>query len=71
MLNEKPGLEILGKAGTSIRYISGGIEGQMTNPIRTKATPPLAPVAVDGQGESSKRAVQRPPAWALEDDEIL
>jgi len=33
--------------------------------------PQVATVAVDGQGESSRRPVQRPPAWAFEDDEIL
>jgi len=31
----------------------------------------VATVAVDGQGESSRRAAQRPPAWAFEDDDIL
>jgi len=31
----------------------------------------VATSAVDGQGESSKRAVQRPPAWAFDDDDIL
>jgi len=36
-----------------------------------KRRPHVATVAVDGQGESSKRAVQRPPAWAFEDDDIL
>ena len=36
-----------------------------------KRRPQVATVAVDGQGESSKRAVQRPPAWAFEDDDIL
>jgi len=36
-----------------------------------KRRPQVATVAVDGQGESSRRAVQRPPAWALEDDDIL
>jgi len=30
----------------------------------------VATVAVDGHGESSKGAVQRPPAWAIEDDDI-
>jgi len=36
-----------------------------------KRRPEVATVAVDGQGESSRRAVQRPPASAFEDDEIL
>jgi len=36
-----------------------------------KPRPQVATVAVDGKGESSKRAVQRPPAWAFEDDDIL
>jgi len=36
-----------------------------------KRCPQVAAVAVDGQGESSRRAVQMPPAWAFEDDEIL
>jgi len=31
----------------------------------------VATVAVEGQGESSRRAVQRPPAWTFEDDDIL
>jgi len=36
-----------------------------------KRRPQVASVAVDGQGESSRRGVQRPPAWAFEDEEIL
>jgi len=36
-----------------------------------KRRPQVATVAVDGQGESSRRAVQSPPAWAFEDDDIL
>jgi len=36
-----------------------------------KRRPQVATVAVDGQGESAKLGVQRPPAWAFEDDEIL
>jgi len=36
-----------------------------------KRRPQVATVAVDGKGESSKRAVQRPPAWAFDDDDIL
>jgi len=36
-----------------------------------KRRPQVATVAVDGKGESSKRAVQRPPAWAFNDDDIL
>ena len=36
-----------------------------------KRRPQVATVAVDGQGECSPRAVQRPPAWAFEDDDIL
>jgi len=36
-----------------------------------KRRPQIATVAVDGQGESPRRAVQRPPAWAFEDDDIL
>jgi len=31
----------------------------------------IGTVAVDGQGESSARGAQRPPAWAFEDAEIL
>jgi len=31
----------------------------------------VASVAVDGHGESSKRAAHRPPAWAFEGDDIL
>jgi len=33
-----------------------------------KRRPQVATVAVDGQGECSRHAVQRPPAWAFEDD---
>jgi len=36
-----------------------------------KRRPQVATVAVDGQGESSKGAVQRPTAWAFEDDAML
>ena len=36
-----------------------------------KRRPQVATVAVDRQGESSRPAVQRPPAWAFEDDDIL
>jgi len=36
-----------------------------------KRGPQIATVAVDGQGESPRRAVQRPPAWTFEDDNIL
>jgi len=36
-----------------------------------KRRPQVATVAGDGQGESSRPAVQRPPAWAVEDDDIL
>jgi len=36
-----------------------------------KRRPLVATMAVDGQGERLKRAVQRPPAWAFEDDKIL
>jgi len=36
-----------------------------------KRRPQVASVAVDGQGESSRRAVQRPAACAFEDDNIL
>ena len=36
-----------------------------------KRPPQVATVAVDGQGESSRRVVQRPPAWAFEDDDIV
>ena len=36
-----------------------------------KRRPQVATVAVDGKAESSKRAVQRPPAWAFDDDDIL
>ena len=41
------------------------------SPFAPKQRPQVATVAVDGQGESSRRAVQRPPAWAFEDDDIL
>ena len=33
--------------------------------------PQVATVAVDGDGESSKRALQRPPAWAFDDVDSL
>jgi len=36
-----------------------------------KRRPQVATVAVDGKGDSSKRVVQRPPAWAFEDDDPL
>jgi len=36
-----------------------------------KRRPQVATVAVDGKGESLKRVVQKPPAWAFDDDEIL
>jgi len=36
-----------------------------------KPGPQVATVALDGLGESSRRAVQRPPAWAFDDDDIL
>jgi len=36
-----------------------------------KRSPHVANVAVNGQGENAKRAVQRPLAWAFEDDDIL
>jgi len=36
-----------------------------------KRRPQVATVAVEGQGESSRQAVQRPPAWGFEDDDIL
>ena len=36
-----------------------------------KRRPQVATVAVDGQGASSRRVGQRPPAWAFEDDDIF
>jgi len=36
-----------------------------------KRHPQVATVAVDGQGESSRRVVQRPAAWVFEHDDIL
>jgi len=36
-----------------------------------KQRPQVATVAVDGTGEGPKRAVRRPPAWAIDDDDIL
>ena len=36
-----------------------------------KRRPQVGTVAIDGKGESSKRAVERPPAWAFDDDDIL
>ena len=36
-----------------------------------KRRPQVATVPIDGQGESSQQAVQRPPAWAFEDDDVL
>jgi len=36
-----------------------------------KRRPQVATVAVHGQGESSRREAQRPPAWAFDDDDIL
>jgi len=39
--------------------------------VAPKRHPQVATMALDGQGESSPRVVQRPPAWALVDDEML
>ena len=36
-----------------------------------KRRPQVATVAARSERESSRRAAQRPPAWAFEDDEIL
>ena len=36
-----------------------------------KRRPQVATVATRSEGESSRRAAQRPPAWAFEDDDIL
>ncbi len=37
----------------------------------TKRRSQVATVVADNQGESSRRAAQRPPAWDFEDDDIL
>ena len=39
--------------------------------LALRQCPQVATVALDGQGESSRRVVRRPPAWAFEDDKIL
>ena len=55
--------------------VSGIYRGQSKpkrrSAFRPKCFPQVATVAVDSQGESSRRPVQRPPAWGLEDDDIL
>jgi len=55
--------------------VSAIYRGQ-SKPKRQSAFPPkrrpqVATVAIDGLGESSRQAVQRPQAWAFEDDDIL
>jgi len=54
--------------------VSGIYRGQ-SKPKRqsaftAKGRPQVATVAVDGQGESSRRGVQRPPGGAFEEDDI-
>ena len=71
MRNPKPRGEILSKTDRSIGCLSKASEAQMTVPIRAKTTPQVATLAVDGKGESSKRGVQRPPAWAFDNEGIL
>jgi len=55
--------------------VSAVYRGQSKPKRQSSLTPTRCPlvatVAVNGQGESSRRAVQRPPAWAFEDDDIL
>jgi len=68
--NEKPHLEILSKAGTSSASISSASQAQTTVLIRAEKRPWVATVAIDGQGESTRQAVQRPLAWAFEADHI-
>jgi len=49
----------------------GQLKPKRHSTFAPKRPPQVPTVAVDGQGESSKRAVQRPPAWAFDDDHIL
>jgi len=55
--------------------VSAGYQGQSKpkrqTPLAPKRRPQVATMAVDGQGESSKLAVQTPSASAFEDEEIL
>jgi len=48
-------------------------QGRVTLPCKSLpgVRAPNTTVAVDGQVESSKRAVQWAPAWAFDDDDIL
>ena len=71
MRNPKLRWEILLKTDRSIGCLSRASEAQTTVPIRAKTMPPGSPSGVDGKGESSKRAVQRPPAWAFDNEDIL
>jgi len=63
------------KYGRKPIQVSAIYRGQSEPKRQSAFTPELRPqvatVAVDGQGESSRGPVQRPPAWAFEDDEIL
>jgi len=49
----------------------GQLKPKRQSAFAPKPRPQVATVAVDGQGESSRQAVQSPPAWASEDDDIL
>jgi len=49
----------------------GQVKPKRQSTFTPKRRPQVATVAVDGQAESSRRAVQRPPAWAFQDDDIL
>jgi len=49
----------------------GPAKPKRRSPFGPKQCPQVATLAVDGKGESSKRAVQRPPAWAFDNEDIL
>jgi len=63
------------KYSRKLIQVSGIYRGQSKPKRRSaftpKCFPQVATVAVDSQGESSRRPVQRPPAWGLEDDDLL
>jgi len=49
----------------------GQSKPQQQSAFAPKRRPQVATVAIDGQGESARRAAQRPPAWAFDDNNIL
>jgi len=63
------------KYSPKVIHVSAIYRGQSKPKRRSafapKRCPQVVTLAFDGQGESSKRAVQRPGAWAFEDGDIL